>query len=370
MQNKPISDLVAAFDQQSDRVRACLTDLLGTVGEGRVPSREAMSGLDSSVAELRTRYDAVYAMTRDTVSAGELPQDGAPVGELADAVENCRARYLDRQLKRAADILEKFTGVRSLIREYAAALAPYQAAAAALLDKLAEDTVEELFPRTQGPQLFLQAVETESMHSPAGTELMKKVQEHYPDMAITIGLATRQFYLDDQAAPETVLEAVPEEAPENAPEEIPAEAPPADEEVPEADGQEAAELLPIRNQVKTGAPGASTFRKEVERLRRSYPEVSVILPIFTNLGVMSKMQIFGMGVAMDCFLDDDAEERVGLAVDMLADKGYLAEFEADGTAWSACRPTAGAACRRRASGRTGGCWLFPWEMPGCLPTRR
>ena len=50
MQNKPISDLVAAFDQQSDRVRACLTDLLGTVGEGRVPSREAMSGLDSSVA--------------------------------------------------------------------------------------------------------------------------------------------------------------------------------------------------------------------------------------------------------------------------------------------------------------------------------
>lgn len=126
MQNKPISDLVAAFDQQSDRVRACLTDLLGTVGEGRVPSREAMSGLDSSVAELRTRYDAVYAMTRDTVSAGELPQDGAPVGELADAVENCRARYLDRQLKRAADILEKFTGVRSLIREYAAALAPYQ----------------------------------------------------------------------------------------------------------------------------------------------------------------------------------------------------------------------------------------------------
>lgn len=118
--------------------------------------------------------------------------------------------------------------------------------------------MEELFPRTQGPQLFLQAVETESMHSPAGTELMKKVQEHYPDMAITIGLATRQFYLDDQAAPETVPEAVPEEAPENAPEavpeEIPAEAPPADEEVPEADGQEAAELLPIRNQVKTGAP--------------------------------------------------------------------------------------------------------------------
>lgn len=352
MQNKPISDLVAAFDQQSDRVRACLTDLLGTVGEGRVPSREAMSGLDSSVAELRTRYDAVYAMTRDTVSAGELPQDGAPVGELADAVENCRARYLDRQLKRAADILEKFTGVRSLIREYAAALAPYQAAAAALLDELAEDTVEELFPRTQGPQLFLQAVETESMHSPAGTELMKKVQEHYPDMAITIGLATRQFYLDDQAAPETVPEAVPEEAPENAPEdvpeEIPAEAPPADEEVPEADGQEAAELLPIRNQVKTGAPGASTFRKEVERLRRSYPEVSVILPIFTNLGVMSKMQIFGMGVAMDCFLDDDAEERVGLAVDMLADKGYLAEFEADGTVWY-CLPSYSWGCMQKES---------------------
>ena len=60
---------------------------------------------------------------------------------------------------------------------------------------MTEDTIEELLPQTEAPGLFLQAMEAENIHSPTGIELMTKVQQHYPDMAITVGLVTKQFYL-------------------------------------------------------------------------------------------------------------------------------------------------------------------------------
>lgn len=46
MQKKTITDLLALFDEQSDKVRICLTDLLDIVKDGRVPTPEAMSGLE------------------------------------------------------------------------------------------------------------------------------------------------------------------------------------------------------------------------------------------------------------------------------------------------------------------------------------
>ena len=49
--------------------------------------------------------------------------------------------------------------------------------------------------------------------------------------------------------------------------------------------------------------------------------------MFTNLGVLSKLQIYMMGCCMDCFDGgEDAKDRVYSAVDMLVTKGYLAEF--------------------------------------------
>lgn len=59
MQKKTISDLIASFDEQSDKAKNCLTDLLDIVKDGRVPSPEAMSSLDGYITELHTRYDAL-----------------------------------------------------------------------------------------------------------------------------------------------------------------------------------------------------------------------------------------------------------------------------------------------------------------------
>ena len=347
MQKEPIFDLISSFNEQSDKVKNCLIDLLDIVKDGRVPSSKAMSDLESCITELRTRYDAVYTSAQDTISAEELPENGAAVGVIHDAVKNSRTKYISKQLERARNILEKFVSIKSLIDEYASALAPYQSAAMTLLDQMSEDTVEELFPQTEGPELFLQAMETENIHSPTYTELLEKVRQYYPNLAITIGLATKQFCFNTQdnepqsctisevmTVPETASDPVisdtevaygqnmvlPDAATDSA----------VKKSVQEKSGsndKERTGTVPVLNKVKIGTPSASNFRKEISKLSRYYQEIKTILPLFTNLGVMSKPQIYMLGFCMDFFGDGvDAKGRVYSAVDMLVTKGYLAEF--------------------------------------------
>ncbi len=341
MKEEMISDLITAFDVQSDKAKICLADLLTIVKDGRVPSLEAMSDLDRCITELHTRYDAVYEMARDTIPAEELPEKGVAVGVIVDAVKISRAKYIGEQLERATSILQKFIRIKSLIDRYTTALAPYQSAAAALLNQMTEDTVEELLPQTEAPGVFLQAMETENIHSAAGIELMTKVQQYYPDVEITLGLAAKKFYFDSQSkepqvytAPETAIPPIVVEKEIACGQEavLPDLPPASDDEKPvkeadDSDDKEKAVTFLVRNKVKTGVPNASSFRNEIEKLGRNHPEVKVILPLFTNMGVLSKSQIYMTGFCMDCFdKDEDVKERVYSAVDLLVTKGYLAEF--------------------------------------------
>lgn len=88
---------------------------------------------------------------------------------------------------------------------------------------------------------------------------------------------------------------------------------------------------PILNKVKVGAPSASTFKKEIDKLGRQYPEIRTILPLFTNLGVLSKLQLVAFSKCLDC-LDGGEEmvDRIDSAIDFLVEKGYLAHFIAGG----------------------------------------
>lgn len=377
MQNKIITDLLASFDEQSDKVKICLTDLLDVVKCGCVPAPEAMSSLDSCVADLRTRYNAIYAAAKDSVSADELPECGVAVSVIADAVKNSRKKYLDEQLERASTVLKKFISIKSLIDGYATALAPYQSAAASLLDQMAEDTVEAFLPKMEAPGIFLEAMQEENIHSLSGIDLMTRVQENFPDMAITMGLLTKQYYfpadsdalteadrlvdLADVAGgnPVVSLEEVIEEETEeqsaisailpdtsgNPPVEDYSEV----EVVPAEDESEEIVTYAIKNRVKTGTPSVSGFKKEIDKLGRYYSEIRTILPLFTNLGVLDKFQIFSIGVLMDCFDGgEDTKARVHAAVDMLVEKGYLAEFTAQHTTLY-CLPNYVSACMQKES---------------------
>ena len=333
-----LSDQIALFDEQSGKVKGLLTDLLDAVKAGRAPSDVEMAGLETNVSDLQKRYELIYAIAQSSLPAEELPAHGSSVDKLADAVENSRSKYIVQQLIRARTVLSKFMRVRSLIVEYAAALAPYQSAAADLLSQMTEDTVEELLPQTHAPEMFLEAMFAETLHSATGLQLMKQIQQHYPEMEIFLGLSGKKYFCDDTetadrddsvsventASQATHFSAYSEQTDERTDTQT--------VEGPTSEGPMIEETrgYEVINKVKTGARKATSFRNEIERIARHTREVRTILPLFTNLGVLSKEQVFAFGVCTDCFSgDDNSQKRVYAAIDTLAEKGYLARIAAD-----------------------------------------
>lgn len=350
MQKKEITDLLASFDEQSDKVKTCLADLLDVVKSGCVPTQEAMTGLECYVADLRIRYNAVYAAARDSLAAEEMPACGVPASDIVDAVINSQKKYLREQLNRATAVLKKFISVKSLINGYAAALAPYQTAAASLLEQMAEDTLEALLPETESSEIFLEAMQEKNIHSMDGIDLMTRVQQKFPDMAITMGLLTGQYFFADG---DGISNATPEsDTPESDSEEQSVALPTEDATIENAfvaeDGKNA-DICSINNMVKTGSANVSTFKKEIDKLSRSRPEVRAILPLFTNLGVLDGYQIYVMIALMNGFDGKgESEARICAAVDMLVEKGYLAEFTVDQTTLY-CLPKYVSACMQKES---------------------
>lgn len=94
MQNKRISDLIASFDEQSSKVTLHLTGILDIVKEGRIPSENDMFTMNASMADLRTKYDDIYELAQEFVSADEFPEKGVAVTDIIEAVNNSQARYV------------------------------------------------------------------------------------------------------------------------------------------------------------------------------------------------------------------------------------------------------------------------------------
>lgn len=87
------------------------------------------------------------------------------------------------------------------------------------------------------------------------------------------------------------------------------------------------EMLIATGRVKNSSPSASAFKKEIIKFARSNREVSTILPMLTNLGVLSREQIYVIGICMDVFKESDRDrEKVEAAIDALAGKGYIVSF--------------------------------------------
>lgn len=350
MQGKVITDLFASFHEQSDNVKHQLTNLLDIVKDGRVPSPEAMSTLDICVTDLNNKYDTIFEVAQSTLSAEELPENGVSIDAIAEAISNSHSKFISEQLHFAKSILQKFINIKSLIDSYTAALSPYQTTATTLLQQLAEDTVEDLLTQTAAPELFLEAVSTDNFHSADGIALMEKVQQFYPEMGITVGLITKQYFLDETAPVEptadvsnsttasieetsTLEPSVSEESVSSVIEAV------VEHDVTESTDENSpfgndmfanegvSETYPVLNKVRSGTPSVSSFKKEIVKIGRNYPEIRTIFPLLTNLGVLTKFQIRMLGMCMDCLKSGkEATECVHAAVDYLTEKGLLAHF--------------------------------------------
>lgn len=386
MNIQELEGLLNTYNQKANSVKNQLTDLLVTVSDGRIPSAEIMSSFEDSIAALRTKYADIYEAAQEIVGVENIPATGENIGKYVDIARDNRLRIIREQIDQAKSILTRFVAVKAKIDMYAVALKPYQDAAAALLVQVTEENIGDIMPQTEVPNAFLSAVAFKDISTSAdGMSLMCEIRNHY-SWEVQMGLATNQYYLSDEGnvaedetakacATDTVVEETASETqpviPENSfgdnssnpvyeaaevddilsPEDVSSTQAPADDSAEEltvapaendfdsaeindteSNPSEAADdnetVLTAVNKLKTGTPSASSFRKDIVKLAKVYRSARTIMPLMTNLGVLTKEQCFLFAACMDCIEDNEQNRSyVYTTIDALAAKGFVACFE-------------------------------------------
>ena len=380
MITQDINELIFSFNQQAADIKNCLTNILVVVSDGRVPAKGDMDYLDSYMKRLSEKYEEIYQYTKDILMEDEMPPYGGNVVVYADALKNSRARLIKEQIDNTRQVLLKFISIKAMLAEYATALKPYQDAAVKLLEKISASTIDnEIISETDAPKAFLSAMDLDDINGVEGFKLLEQISQHYP-IQVQWGLVGKQYYYDQKeneraaniadlingSEPEEkrmvpVLMSVSEEesnkadSTNNILEESAAVAEctisSVDTKLVEKISTEevndfsiensehitdesyenvAAEtnVLKVINKTKNGTPSASSFRKEVVKYSKINHEVRTVLPLLTNLGILTKEQIYLFGVCMECFEESDkSKDSVDNAVEALISKGYLACFE-------------------------------------------
>ncbi len=362
-----LNELLNMFNTQADTVKNRLTDMLVKVSDGRVPNTEELQLFNSDMDTLLTEYGQLKEEAEDILSIDEIPKEGSRATEYVEAVINCKSRRIKIQIEKAESVLKRFLKVKSLITEYETALLPFKEKATEVLKVLSEDNIDQMLPETAAPEIFLKALETENINGPEGFKILGEINDHYP-MQVQWGLVGRQYYIDDKQesylesdetadqsvkdaddvvntpikeenlsglgdtiekeTKDTTLEEHTVEKTEQCSKSEPHNEPATDDKLIEEKVEELGEILVATNKVKSGTPSASSFKKEIVKIAKNNKEVRDILPLMTNLGVLTKEQIYLFGICMDCFEESDRDrEKVDAAVEALANKGYLVCFD-------------------------------------------
>lgn len=191
-----IEDMLTEFNTNADGSKGLLQTMLAVISEGKVPAESDVRRLDSSVTELRKKYNAICTVAMTEISAEELPEEGSPAADYVEAVRSSASVAYKRQLEEMKAILEKFISVQSLVSNYAIALQQYQQEAEELIVEISEEVeyVDELERKIAGPRVFLKSLSCEDLDSDEGMDLLDQVSEYYP-RRVQNGLAAGKYYI-------------------------------------------------------------------------------------------------------------------------------------------------------------------------------
>lgn len=347
-----IKVLLDSFNQQANNIKEQLGSLLVTVSDNRVPSEEEISVFNTEVIALRDKYNNIYAVAKTMVLDDELPTPGMNANAYVEAVQDSQIQVFREQAKQAKDVITKFIAVQSSLDMYMQALKPYQDAASELLEQISESTINGLLPKTEAPKVFLTAMEYNNIGaSSEGLDLMWKICQHYP-AEVQWGLAAGQYFYADILKKETSIHEEKDVDKRNSISkaqisETATVKPEAIDSSGESDEAgvstlnkcqgDTTSILKIANKTKSGTPSASSFRKDIVKMARINRKVRTVLPLFTNLGVLTREQCFLFGVCMNCFDEtDQSREHVSSAIESLVTKGYLACFKYEDAGENVC----------------------------------
>jgi hypothetical protein len=89
--------------------------------------------------------------------------------------------------------------------------------------------------------------------------------------------------------------------------------------------------LTAMNSPKANNASASKFKKEIISFSKQFNDVLTILPLFTNLGLLKRKQIFEFGIRLGFYNDEEPKSnQVNAAIDYLCSKGMLAQYQYEG----------------------------------------
>lgn len=353
MRDINLEQFVSVFDETADDAKKFLSSMLDALEDGRVPPPGAVEKLDAAVRALQEKYEAIYSLTKSIVAADELPEEGAPVGQCLQAVRDSRMQQVRRDLREAASILRRFSGVRSKIPEYAEALAPYQQEARGLLDQaegLSDDAALSLLSgAAERHAPFLKLLEGGDVS--ADIALLEALDSIY-SKRVQLGLAARLYTLpkEPQAEP----------GPQGRDGAAKAEKP-----------QPAADVFHALSKIRKLTPKAKAFEKDLkDGYHRGYDKLPIILPLFTHFGVMTPFHALRFSLAFD-FLDKLAMDldEVSRTLDWLVEKNCLVCYpcgdeEKDPSVKAYCLTHYGLSCMYKESiapvGRSHKRWRIPY----------
>lgn len=367
MELKNMNELLNAFNTLADLVKNELTDLLVTVSDGRIPDTETLKAFNTDMDELVSRYNQLRNEAQSVLGAEEMPEEGSKASAYADAINSSKSRLIKLQIEKVEAVLKRFLKVKSLIAEYENVLSPFKEKASNILQEISEENINDKISEIEAPEKFLEALDIENINGPEGFRILEQINQYYP-MQVQWGLAGGQYFVDeniDEVQEVTVTEALEKadvddnENGDSSEKDIDSEneiskhqdedscviigsnitddvkntaketdQEQKEEQEDEEEGTSSLDILTAINRVKNSSPSASSFKKEIVRLAKNNKEVRAILPLMTNLGALGREQIYIVGICMDVFEESDRDrEKVDAAIDALAGKGFIVNFE-------------------------------------------
>ena len=357
MSANELEKLVVDFESKTEEVKKCLLSAVEIVSKGKILGNELETEINTSFEELNSKYDCIKKQVEDLVGEEQMPSEIIPVREFIGIVsENEKKLYKDKLIQ-AEYILNTFLQIRSAIDGYAKAIKPLQDEVGEKVRQRANNKLgdEETIEAAHVPGLFIEAITMEDIDSEKGMNLLDQIGEVYPNRVMA-GVAAGKYYIEPSdseiTAGRMTEEAINEESEvlnvEETVETVEEISQESGEEITRSEEKESTpgsipeddtknepeetvegamdDTIEAINNPKKGTPSASSFKKDF----KAFPNaVCMILPMFTNFGMLTEKQVYQIGICADAIDDEkgDAKEGLGPLLEKLALKGWLAKYE-------------------------------------------
>lgn len=356
MKQLSMIELLDVFNEIADKTKQALGETIEIISSERVPSQQSVENLNVLFNELKTAYNDIDSLAQSLIPVDEMPENGCPVFEFDKAVRNSQSIQLKKQLHSVKSMLSLFVNVKSSVLSCSQALLPFQDEAQNLLKEIqrvsGNEQIKKIIDAAFAPKLFMKTLETENLNSDIGMGLLDKVSEYFP-ARVQLGLAMKSYFILSDVSVESVevqIKSSSKDSTDLGKESVQSNSflkktqcndksifPSQSTVNIENDIENSYEneqtdinqpghpvLLKSISKIKTSNPSASSFKKLIIKMAKP---IRCILPLFTNLGILTGEQIFKFGICMDCFSDDMEElDSVTKALDSLVNKGVVASY--------------------------------------------